>query len=116
LQFKEKECWQINNFTIFKKISLWFGVIFIIFTVLAGVINYLYNHVVYTSSAPASLFIYSVLTAILPYLLAAVISFVTFALISKEQKPPVVKEEPDTEEPKPKEPEAQEIEKLFLEK
>ena len=96
--------------TIFKKISLWFGVIFIVFTVLAGVTNYEYNIVVYSSAAPATLFIYSVLIAILPYLLATIISFVMFALISKEHKTAV------EEEPKPKEPETQEIEKLFLEK
>jgi hypothetical protein len=87
--------------------SLWFGVIFIVFTVLAGVTNYEYNIVIYSSEAPASLFIYIVLIAILPYLLATVISFVMFALISKEHKTAV------EEEPKLKEPETQEIEKLF---
>ena len=77
-------CGQINNWGIIKKFSLWFAVVFIAFTVLTGVTNYGYNHVVYTSAAPASLFIYSILIAILPYLLAAVISFMVFAFSSKE--------------------------------
>ena len=77
-------CRQINNWGIIKKFSLWFGVVFVAFTVLTGVTNYGYNHVVYTSAAPASLFIYSILIAILPFLLGAVLSFVVFAFSSKE--------------------------------
>jgi hypothetical protein len=90
-------CVQINTWGIIRKFSLWFGVVFIVFTFLAGVTNYGYNHVVYTSAAPASLFIYSVLIAVLPYLLAAVISFVVFAFSSKELEPIAEKE------PKPQE-------------
>jgi len=77
-------CKQISNWGIIKKFSLWIGVIFVVFTILTGVTNYGYNHLVYTSAAPASLFVYNILIAILPYLLGAVISFVVFAFSSKE--------------------------------
>jgi hypothetical protein len=85
-------CGQINNWGIIKKFSLWFGVVFAFFTFLAAVTNYGYNNVIYTSAAPVSLFIYSVLIAILPYLLAAVISFLVFAFSSKELESTVEKE------------------------
>ena len=76
-------CGKINNWNIVKKISLWFGVVFIVFAILTGIINYGYNHLIYNATAPSSLFIYSILIAILPYLLAAVISFVIYAFSSK---------------------------------
>jgi flagellar basal body-associated protein FliL len=76
--------------------------VFVVFAVLVGVTNYGYNHVVYTSAAPASLFIYSILIAVLPYLLAAVISFAVFALSSKEQESTTEKE-PESQEPKTQE-------------
>ena len=56
----------------------------------------------YTSDAPASLFIYNVLIAMLPFLLAAVISFLVFALSSQEEKSANAKET-----------ETQEIEDLY---
>jgi hypothetical protein len=92
----------MNNWGIIKKFSLWFGVVFVVFTVLAAVTNYGYNTVVYSSAAPASLFIYSILTAVLPYLLAAVISFLVFAFSLKEQESTAEKET-----------ETQEIEELY---
>lgn len=39
----------------------------------------------YTSAAPSSLFVYSIFTSILPYLLGAVISFVVASLASHEE-------------------------------
>jgi hypothetical protein len=85
-------CIQISNWGIIKKFSLWIGLIFVVFIVLAAVTNYGYNHVVYTSAAPESLFIYNILIAILPYLLGAIISFVVFAFSSKELEPIADKE------------------------
>jgi flagellar basal body-associated protein FliL len=74
---------------------------------LAGVANYGYYNVAYSSAAPASLFIYSVLIAMLPYLLAAVISFLVFAFSLKEQELAAQKES------KPQETETQEVEDLY---
>jgi len=56
-----------------------------------------YNTVAFSSAAPASLFIYSLLTAVLPYLLAAVISFLVFAFSLKEQELATEKK-PETQE------------------
>ena len=46
----------------------------------------------YTSAAPASLFEYNILTAMLPFLLAAVLSFIVVALSSQEEKSSAEKE------------------------
>lgn len=64
---------------------------------MAAVTNYGYNTVAFSSAAPASLFIYSLLTAVLPYLLAAVISFLVFAFSLKEQELATEKK-PETQE------------------
>ena len=58
----------MNNWRIINKIAMVFGIIFIVFTVLAAVINYELDKVLYESAAPASLFTYSFLTAMLPFL------------------------------------------------
>jgi hypothetical protein len=86
---------------------LWIGVVFTVFAGLAALMNYELNNVMYTSAAPASLFIYSILIAMLPFLLAAVISFLVFALSSQEEKSAVEKE------PKTQQTETQEIEDLY---
>ena len=77
---------------IIKKFALWFGVVFVVFAGLAALINYELNQVMYTSAAPASLFEYSILTEMLPFLLAAVISFIVVVLSSKEAKAAAEKE------------------------
>lgn len=46
-------------------------------------INYDLNKVMYTSAAPATLFEYNLLAAMVPYLAAAVLSFTVAALISR---------------------------------
>ena len=42
------------NWKIINKIALVFGIVFIVFTVLAAVINYELDKVLYSSAAPAS--------------------------------------------------------------
>jgi large-conductance mechanosensitive channel len=77
--------------------------------VLAAVFNYELNKVLYTSAAPASLFEYSVLVAILPFLLAAILSFVVAVLGSQAAKAADEKE-PEMQEKKMAEPEMQNAE------
>jgi biotin transporter BioY len=86
----------MNNWKIINKFAVVFGIIFIVFTVLSAVINYELNKVLYTSAAPASLFVYSILTAMLPFLVAAVLSFAVAALISRTIKSEAEKE-PETQ-------------------
>jgi large-conductance mechanosensitive channel len=57
-----------------------------VFSGLAALTNYELNGVLYTSSAPVSLFVYTILTTVLPFLLGAVISFVVAALSSQQEK------------------------------
>jgi large-conductance mechanosensitive channel len=78
-----------------------------VFAGLAALMNYLLNKLMYTSDAPASLFIYNSLIAMLPFLLAAVISFLVFAFSLQEEKSAVEKE------PKTQETETQETEDLY---
>ena len=86
---------------------MWIGVVFMVFAGLAALMNYELNNLMHTSAAPASLFIYNSLIAMLPFLLAAVISFLVFAFSSKEQESAAEKK------PKPQETETQEIEDLY---
>jgi large-conductance mechanosensitive channel len=71
--------------------------VFIVFAALAGLINYELNHVIYTSAAPASLFEYNILTTMLPFLLAAVISFV-LAYVSAQAAKSATNEKTETTE------------------
>ncbi|MGD0994457.1 MAG: hypothetical protein ABR909_02915 [Candidatus Bathyarchaeia archaeon] len=82
----------MNNWRIINKIANVSGIIFIVFTVLAGVISYELSKVLYSSAAPTSLFEYSVVTAMLPFLVAAVLSFAVAFLISRALKSETEKE------------------------
>ena len=72
--------------------SLRVGIAFIVFAGFAALTNYELNRVMYTSAAPASLFVYNIFTSILPYLLGAVISFVVFTFSSHEETSATEKE------------------------
>ncbi len=85
----------MNNWRIINKIALAFGIVFIVFTALAAIINYEFDRVYYTAAAPAGITDYSILTAILPFLVSAVLSFVVYALISRTIEP---EDEKETEE------------------
>ena len=76
----------MNNARIINKIAFIFGIIFIVFTVLAVVINYELSKARYVGAPPASLFTYSYLTAMLPFLVAAVLSFLAAFLITRTTK------------------------------
>jgi biotin transporter BioY len=65
--------------------------------VLAAVINYELDQVEYLATVPASLIETSILTAMLPYLVAAILSFAVAFLISRAIKSEAEKE-PETQE------------------
>lgn len=65
------------------KIAYVSGIIFIIFSALSGIINYELDTVMYLSTAPAKLIETSVLTAMLPFIVSAVLSFAVAVLISR---------------------------------
>jgi TRAP-type C4-dicarboxylate transport system permease small subunit len=69
-----------------------FGIVFIVFSGLAAIINYELYTTLYSSAAPATLFEMSILTAMLPFLVSAVLSFSVAALISRTIKSEAEKE------------------------
>ena len=107
------------NWKIVNKFAIVFGIIFIVFTVLAAVFSYELNKVLYTSAAPSSLFYYSLLSAMLPYLLAAILSIVVAVLGSQAAKAAEEKEPEMQEKKKPEtemqEKETREVEDVFKE-
>ena len=105
----------MSNWGIISKIAWVSGIIFMVFTVLAAVINYELDKVLYLSTAPASLIDYSLLAAMLPFLVAAVLSFVVAAYSSQGAKSADEKE-PEAQEKKTQETETQpDVEDVFKE-
>ena len=84
------------NWRIINKFALVSGIVFIVFTVLAGFINYEIDKLLYSSAAPASFIDYTILAAMLPFLAAAVLSFTAYAFTQSAAKSEV---EQETETP-----------------
>ena len=82
----------MQNWEVIRKLSLRVGIAFLVFAGLAALTNFELNKVMYTSAAPASLFVYNIFTSILPYLLGAVISFVVVTVSSQQEISAVEKE------------------------
>jgi large-conductance mechanosensitive channel len=105
----------MNNWKIINKIALVFGIVFAVFTVLAAVINYEFSKAAYEPGAPASIFTYSYLAAMLPFLVAAVLSFTVYALSLHAAKSAAEKE-PEAQEKQMQQTETQpEPEDVFTE-
>ena len=85
------------NWRIINKFALVSGIVFIVFTVLAGFINYEIDKLAYSSAAPASFIGYTIFAAMLPFLVFAVLSFVVVALSSRAIKSEAEKE-PEAQE------------------
>ena len=82
----------MNNWRIINKFAIAFGIIFIVFTALAAVLSYELDKVLYLAAAPTSLIDYSFITAMLPFLLGAVLSFTVYALTLQTTKTETEKE------------------------
>jgi TRAP-type C4-dicarboxylate transport system permease small subunit len=79
----------MNNWKIVSQIATAFGIAFIVFAALAGFITYEQITIQYESSVPAipaSLVQLSVLGAMLPFMLFAVLSLVVAGLSSRSTK------------------------------
>ncbi len=63
-----------------------FGIIFVVFSVFAAIINYELDATLYSSAAPAIFIGLSVLTAMVPFIVAAVLSFAVAFITSKPAK------------------------------
>ena len=82
----------MDNWKIVSRIAKVFGILFIVFTVLAAIISYELYTTMYSSAAPATFIAMSILTATLPYIVSAVLSFTVATLISRAIKPDIEKE------------------------
>jgi len=74
------------------KVANVFGIVFIVFSISATVINYLIYTTLYTSDAPVLFVIMSILNAVLPFLVCTVLSFAVAFLISRTIKSETEKE------------------------
>src|SRR5208283_3501589 len=105
----------MNNWRLIKILAIVSGIVCIVFTVLAAYVSYKLNHTLYTSLAPASLFDYSILAALLPFLFAAILSFIVAGFSARAAKSEVEKE-PEVQEKETQKPETQPgVEDVFKE-
>ena len=74
---------KMDYWKIISKIANVSGIVFVVFSGLAALINYEYFTTYYTSAAPVKLIEMGILMAMLPYVISAVISFAAAGLISR---------------------------------
>ena len=74
-----------------------FGIIFIVFSALAAIINYELDTTMYSAAAPATFIGLTVVTAMLPYIVLAVLSFTVAVITSKTTAKSAVEKEPETQ-------------------
>jgi hypothetical protein len=77
---------------IINKIAVVFGIVFVVFSVFAGLANYELNQIIYQVSAPVSFIEISIIEAMLPFLLFAVLSFLLAFIVSRAAKPETEKQ------------------------
>ena len=82
----------MDNWKIINKIAKALGIVFIVFAGLAAVISYELYTTMYSSAAPATFIAMSILTATLPFIVSAVLSFTVAILIARAIKTDVEKE------------------------
>jgi len=70
-----------------QKITLIFGIVFLVFSGLAALITYQIDKLMYSSAAPASFIELGILQSMLPFLAFAAVSFVAMGLIWGQTKP-----------------------------
>jgi hypothetical protein len=76
---------RMNNWKIISKISVIFSIIFIVFAAIAAIINY-QSLIIQYSMVPTNFITVSILSAMLPFILFAVLSFVVAAIGSRAAK------------------------------
>jgi len=97
----------MDNWKIVNKIAKIFGYIFVVFSVLAAIVNYELVTMMYSSPPPASFIVLNILTATVPLIISAVLSFTVAIITAKSSEPteqvPETQTEPkvDVEETQP---------------
>jgi len=105
----------MNSWKLLQKVAIIFGIVSIVFTALAGYTNYELNHLLYMPTAPASLFEYNVILAILPFLFAVILSFLVAFYSSRAAKSAAEKETETQEKEKQQEKQPEPEEDVFTE-
>jgi membrane protein implicated in regulation of membrane protease activity len=82
----------MSNWRTISKIAVIFGIVFIIFAAFSAFLTYQALILQYSSLVPASFIQVSILSAMLPFMLFAVLSFVVAALGSRAVKETTDKE------------------------
>lgn len=78
---------KINNWKIVQKIALGLGAVFAVFTVIAAILNYQLDNLIYnTSQVPKNFIPLSIVNAIIPYLISAILSFLVAFIVSSATK------------------------------
>jgi len=80
----------MDNWKIVNKIAKIFGFIFVVFSVLASIVNYELVTMMYASPPPASFIVLNILTATVPFIVSAVLSF-TVAIVTPKSSEPTEK-------------------------
>jgi hypothetical protein len=90
----------MNNQKIVGKIATAFGVAFAVFAALTAILNYEAIAIQYKigTDVPASYVIVGILSAMLPFMLFAALSFIVASVISRAEKAPVKIEETQEEQ------------------
>ena len=105
----------MDNWKLVRKLAIIFGIVSIVFTVLAAYTNYELNHLLYMPTAPASLFEYNVILAMLPFLFAVILSFLVAFYSSRAAKSAAEKETEAQEKETEKTETQADIENVFKE-
>ena len=92
-----------KNIRTIGQIASIFGIVFIVFAVFAAIVNYEGITAQYGNSISIQALQYTLLNAMLPYLLYAALSFTIAGVIMRSTKEPAAPEEIAPEEMKPKE-------------
>jgi large-conductance mechanosensitive channel len=88
----------MNNQKIVGKIATAFGAAFAVFAALTAILNYEAISIQYGTGVPASYVIVGILSAMLPFMLFAALSFIVASVISRAEKAPVKIEETQEEQ------------------
>jgi hypothetical protein len=87
----------MDTWKIVHKIANIFGIIFVVFIAVVAIVSYEMTTMMYLSPPPAAYIGLTIVTAVIPYIVAAVLSFtVAFATAAKASQPTEEKE-PETQ-------------------
>jgi len=85
----------MDNWKIINKIAKIFGIIFVVFSALIAIVNYELITMMYSSPPPTSYIALNILTATVPFIVSAVLSFTVAFVVP--QSPETTEKVPETQ-------------------